>query len=150
MINWIKTERDQDMDNGLLTKKILSYIENCLAQGLTPENMPADLHYSKFYLARVFRQDTGLTLYRYIRGRRLDEGAKKLAWTDRPIVEIALEAGYGSQQAFTQAFRPVYGCTPQEYRRRGIFIPMQRPVRIQSHDQQTPVSSAVRGGELAA
>ena len=49
------------MDNGVLTKKILSYIENSPDKRLTLETMAEDLHYSKFYLARVFRQDTGLT-----------------------------------------------------------------------------------------
>ena len=95
------------MDNGVLTKKILSYIENSLDKRLTLETMAEDLHYSKFDLARVFRQDTGLTLYRYIRGRRLDKAAEKLVTTGRPIVEIALEAGYGSQQAFRSEERRV-------------------------------------------
>ncbi len=136
------------MDNGVLTKKILSYIENSPDKRLTLETMAEDLHYSKFYLARVFRQDTGLTLYRYIRGRRLDKAAEKLVTTGRPIVEIALEAGYGSQQAFTSAFRPAYQCTPQEYRKRGIFIPRQSGPEIQMCGPRTFV--VARGGELAA
>ena len=108
-----------------LTKRILQYIEDNLDKDLSLEKIAEELNYSRFYTARKFKEQTGMTLYKYIQSRRLDEAARKLAETDQPIVEVAMEAGYGSQQAFTQAFRCVYACTPQEYRRTGIFIPRQ-------------------------
>lgn len=108
-----------------ITRKILSYIEKNLAKELTLEKIAKEFNYSRFYLARTFKADTGCTLHKYIRGRRLDEAAAKLAKTGEPIVEIAYEAGYSSQQAFTQAFHNEYFCTPQEYRRIGVFIPKQ-------------------------
>lgn len=111
------------MEDISITKRILLYIEDNMDLKLSLEKIAEDLNYSKFYIARTFKNNTGMTLYKYIRGRRLDEAARKLAETNQPIVEVAFEAGYSSQQAFTQAFRCVYAHTPQEYRRRGIFIP---------------------------
>ena len=102
-----------------VTQSILSYVEKHLDSELSLEKIAKELNYSRFYIARVFKEDTGLTLYRYIRGRRLKESASKLAETKQPVVEIALAAGYSSQQAFTQAFHREYGCTPQAYRRSG-------------------------------
>ena len=129
-------------------KRILLYIEGNLDKELSLEKIAKEFSYSKFYIARTFKEDTGVTLYKYIQGRRLDEAARKLAETDRPIVEIAFEAGYGSQQAFTQAFRCIYACTPQEYRRAGIFIPKQG--RIYMGIKSTIVSSGLTGGRIAA
>lgn len=106
-----------------ITKNVLLYIEKNLSQDLSLGKIARELSYSKFYMARVFKSDTGVTLYKYIQGRRLDESARKLAETDQPIAEIAFEAGYGSQQAFTQAFRCAFACTPREYRRIGRFTP---------------------------
>ncbi len=107
-------------DKGI-TESVLLYIEKNSDQELTLEKIAGALNYSKYYLARTFKNQTGMTLHKYIQGRRLREAAGKLEETAQPIVEIALEAGYGSQQAFTQAFRRAYGYTPQEYRRRNRF-----------------------------
>ncbi len=119
------------MEGMSITKKILFYIEAHLDKELTLEKLAEELKYSKFYLARTFKENTGTTLYKYIQGRRMDEAARKLAETEKPIVEIAFEAGYGSQQAFTKSFRDVYICTPQEYRKTGVFHP--RHSRIYMH-----------------
>ena len=110
------------MSSRSVTNKIVSYIESHPDQNLTLEKLAEELHYSRFYLARVFKADTGMTVRRYIRSRRLESAAAKLAETEQPVVEIALEAGYGSQQSFARAFRREYGCTPQEYRRTGVFL----------------------------
>ena len=108
-----------------ISRKIVSYIEENLDKDLTLEKIAEALNYSKFYMVWVFKDNTGITPYQYIRGRRLDKAAEKLVGTKQQVVEIALEAGYGSQQSFTRVFRCEYGCTPQEYRRVGVFIPKQ-------------------------
>lgn len=104
-----------------VTGKILSYIDAHPDQDLTLERLAEELHYSKFYMARTFKADTGMTLCKYIQGRRLETAARELAETKHPVVEIALEVGYGSQQAFARAFRREYGCTPRTYRKAGVF-----------------------------
>lgn len=111
------------MNNITVTKRVLLYVERNLDQDLTLEKIAKEFNYSKFYLARIFKADTGCTLYKYIRGRRLDKAARRLVETETPIVEIAHEAGYDSQQAFTQAFHNEYLYTPQEYRRMGVYAP---------------------------
>ncbi len=133
-----------------LTERIIRYIEDNLDKDLSLEKIAEELNYSRFYTARTFKEHTGMTLYKYIQGRRLDEAARKLAETDQPIVEVALEAGYGSQQAFTQAFRCAYACTPQEYRRRGSFMPGQGRIDGSMKMQHTIGSFTLRGGRAAA
>lgn len=114
-----------------LITQIFSYIDQNLDQKLTLEKIAKALHYSKFYLARTFKKHTGMTIGSYIQDRRLEEAAAKLEETEKPIVEIALEAGYGSQQAFTTGFRRRYLCTPQEYRKKHVETRMGgRTVRI--------------------
>lgn len=107
------------MGKASVTEEVISYIEKHLEQELSLEEIAGALHYSRYYVARAFKENTGMTLHRYIQDRRLKEAAGKLAQTGEPILEVAFSAGYGSQQAFTQAFRRAYQCTPQEYRRMG-------------------------------
>lgn len=133
-----------------MTKNILSYVEKHLDSELSLEKIAKELNYSKFYIARVFKEDTGLTLYQYIRSRRLNESARKLVETKRPVIEIAFLAGYGSQQAFTQAFHREYGCTPQEYRRNGIFLPKQNEIKMYESGKFRLRITYPAGGVMAA
>lgn len=113
------------MGKASVTEEVILFIEDHLEQELSLEEIAGALNYSKYYVARAFKENTGMTLHKYIQGRRLSEAARKLAQSRQPIIEVAFNAGYGSQQAFTQAFRQEYQCTPQEYRRMGIFVPRQ-------------------------
>lgn len=116
-------------DNSVL-KKTITYIEEHLYEDLTLDKLAGELHYSKFYMARAFAKDMDCTVYQYIKRRRLTEAARKLVQTDQPIVEIALEARYNSQQAFTLAFKQLYACPPHVYREKGIFTPKQSQIEM--------------------
>jgi len=131
------------MSESNIVKRITDYIESHLEDDLPLDKIAEELHYSKYYLARVFSEKTGCTIYKYIQGRRLTLAAQKLVETKKSIVEIAHEAHYGSQQAFTLAFEQLYYCTPQMYRKRGIFYPLQSVKR-----GHTPVNR-IWGGAAA-
>lgn len=113
------------MDGIVITKKILLYIEKNLDKKLTLDKIAEEFNYSKFYIEKIFKKYTGVTLYKYIRKKRLNEAARKLVQTKQSVIEIAFEAGYNSQQSFTQAFSYEYKCSPQRYRKIGVFVPKQ-------------------------
>ena len=138
------------MSGIVMTKRMLSYIEENLEEDLTLESLAEYMNYSKFYMERVFKENTGVTLCKYIQGRRLEAAARKLAETKQPVVEIAFEAGYGSQQAFTRAFRYEYRCTPQEYRRIGIFVPKHERIFMCMGRRSSKLLFGYRGGRAAA
>lgn len=107
------------MDEKTIVEKIVDYIENHLEEDLSLDEIARQLNYSKFYMARTFSRETGTTIYKYIQRRRLTLSAQKLVETEKPIVEIAYEAQYNSQQAFTLAFHQLYLCSPLVYRKNG-------------------------------
>jgi len=108
------------------------------------------LNYSKFYIARIFTEETKCTVYKYIQGRRLTLAAQKLVETEQPIVEIAYEAHYDSQQAFTLAFKQLYECTPHIYRKNGMFYPKQSRIYMMSSFDGCSFIYYLAGGRLAA
>ncbi|MFR3728956.1 helix-turn-helix domain-containing protein [Lacrimispora sp.] len=106
-----------------VVKDIIGYVEERLSleEGLNLEAIANYAGYSRFHLNRIFSEVTGCTLYRYVKERRLTEAAKRLIKQEESsIAEIAQEASYQSQQAFTYAFKKAYGCTPKTYREEGI------------------------------
>lgn len=137
------------MSDEHVMKKLVSYIDEHLDENLSLDRIAEALNYSKFYISRAFAQETGCTIYKYIQGRRLTLAAEKLVNTSEPIIEIAYEAQYNSQQAFTLAFGRLYQCTPQVYRKNGVFSPKQEKITLCT--RQYLSGSAYRmGGEMAA
>jgi AraC family transcriptional regulator len=74
---------------------------------------------SRAHLAHAFGAATGRPVMTYVRGRRLSRAAVALAEGARDILAVALDAGYGSHEAFTRAFRDQFGRTPEDVRARG-------------------------------
>lgn len=146
------------MNHDSLTEKIIEYIEVNLESDLSLDRIAKAFSYSKYYIARVFAEKTDSTIYQYIKKRRLTVAAGKLVDTDEPIIEIACEAHYDSQQAFTFAFRQLYQCTPQVYRKNGIFYPAQTKLcvknsvkhGIKSKLSYRSYSGFTSGGKMAA
>ncbi len=136
------------MSQKSVAKLAAAYIEAHLFEELEIETIAKELNYSRFYIARAFREYTGKTIYKYIQNRRLTEAARLLVETDLPIVEIAYEINYHSQQAFTQAFHRVYLCTPQVYRKKRLFYPIQQ--RLMKSQMEKGRWEMRKKGELAA
>ncbi|HEX3039384.1 MAG TPA: AraC family transcriptional regulator [Caproiciproducens sp.] len=113
------------MENAALIQKITDYIENHLSEELDLDRVADIAGYSKFHLNRIFSEITGCTIHRYIQRRRLTESARQLIFTEKSIVEIAFAAGYESQQSYSLAFRNLYCNSPQEFRKKREFRPVQ-------------------------
>lgn len=100
--------------------KALWYIEAHFGEAVSLDDMAAAAGLSRFHLSRTFAGLIGLSPSAYLRGRRLTEAARRLAGGAPDILDVALEAGYGSHEAFTRAFRDQFGLTPDEARRRPL------------------------------
>ena len=137
------------MSQESVVRLVVAYIEAHLFEEMEIEKIAKELNYSKFYIARAFRAYTGGTIYKYIQGRRLTEAARMLVETNMPIVDIAYEICYQSQQAFTQAFHQVYLCTPQVYRKNQRFYPKQTKLMISKRNNFL-WNNTIWKGEMAA
>jgi len=70
---------------------------------------------TRYDLARQFRLMFGTSPYRYLLMRRLDL-ARGLIHQQRPLVEVAGDAGFADQAHFTRVFKSAFGLTPARYR----------------------------------
>ena len=99
--------------------KALWFIESHFAEDLTLDDVAGAAGVSRYHASRVFALATGWSILRYVRARRLTEAARILAAGAPDILAVALDAGYGSHEAFTRAFRDQFGLTPEALRARG-------------------------------
>jgi AraC family transcriptional regulator len=91
-------------------------VESDAARPLELKEMAAVAGMSKYHFLRVFRRLTGLTPHRYLVSARLRRAALALASSRRPVIAIALDAGFGDLSTFNKTFRTAFGLTPTQYR----------------------------------
>ena len=82
----------------------------------TLQSLARDVGVHPVHFAAVFRRSYGCSVGEYLRRRRLDHARRRLAETNLPLAEIAMEAGYADQSHMTRAFRRFVGMTPARYR----------------------------------
>ena len=97
----------------------IDFIETYLEEDITLATVAREAGLSQWHYQRIFKALTKETLKNYIRLRRLANAMEKLLETRLGILDIAILAGYGSQEAFTRAFKEHYALTPNEFRQRG-------------------------------
>lgn len=112
--------------------KTIWMIESRFGVPLTLEEMAVHAGVSRYHLSRIFPEATGYSISAYLRGRRLSEAAKALAGGAPNVLGVALDAGYGSHEAFTRAFRALMGLTPDAVRRRRSIagLPLVQPLPV--------------------
>ena len=92
-------------------------IKNYNDEDLTLCSLPHKLGYSEFYTTRKFREISGVQFRDYLRYRKLAFALKEVRDSKKSLLEIALNYGFSSHEAFTRAFKEIYGVTPSEYRK---------------------------------
>ena len=115
-------------------QKALWFIESHLADALALDEIADVAGVSRFHLVRAFAAATGSPVMRYVRARRLSEAARALAAGAPDILQLALDADYGSHEAFTRAFRDHFGVTPEAVRASKCLdqLKLQEPILMDS------------------
>lgn len=113
----------------LIVDEIDSCIKSCSDEAITLHRLAQKLGYSEFYISRKFREISGMQLRDYLRYRKLAFALKEIRDTDSGILDIALNYGFSSHEAFTRAFKSAYGITPSEYRRNPVPVVLRTALR---------------------
>lgn len=115
-------------------QKALWYIESHLGEPLTLDEIATVAGVSRFHMVRSFAAATGFSVMRYVQARRLTEAARELACGAPDILKLALDADYGSHEAFTRAFRDHFGMTPEAVRAATCLdhLKLQEPILMDS------------------
>lgn len=134
-----------------VTNKALFVIERNLDRDLTLDQIAKRCDVSRFHLAHAFGESTGHSVLAYLRGRRLTEAARALVTGSNNILDLALNSGYASHEAFSRAFKAQFGNTPEEVRKSGSIeaLKLVDPIRhMESKAMKLKQPSVEKAGEL--
>lgn len=111
---------------------IVDKIDECIKhrdnEALTLRFLSRRLGYSEFYTTRKFREISGMQFRDYLRLRKLTFALKEVRESKRGILDIALDYGFSSNEAFSRAFKAAYGIVPSEYRKNPIPLVLRTKI----------------------
>lgn len=100
-----------------LSEKVLAYVSEHYCDGaISLESISGLFGLSPSYVTRVFKEQTGHTLMRYIDTMRMNKAKQLLKNTDVPLKEIIEQVGYVDPTNFIRKFKKSEGVTPIQYR----------------------------------
>lgn len=106
--------------------RVLAHIDAHLVEPLDLATLAGVANFSTYHFHRLFAAWMGETLGDYLRRRRLERGAAKLATQPAlSVLQVAVDVGFGSSQAFSRAFKTHFGVPPGGWRdaRRALSNP---------------------------
>ncbi|SCC29437.1 helix-turn-helix transcriptional regulator [Bacillus mycoides] len=93
---------------------MIDWIEGKLKSEFSLDELSHYMGYSSYYCSFKFHQVTGISIKRYILLRRLYLSTEDLK-KDRKIIDIAFDYEYSSQEAYSRAFKNIFGINPKEF-----------------------------------
>jgi AraC family transcriptional regulator len=135
-------------------ERVFSWLADHLDDTLDLTRLAEVACLSPYHFHRVYRSMQGETAADTVRRLRLHRAAVELITGELPIPRVARRAGYGSQEAFTRAFKAAYGVPPARYRT--SFVPPQTAFRQEdamntrtTYDATIKTTPALRVAALA-
>jgi AraC-like DNA-binding protein len=96
-------------------------------------DLAARMYLSRFHFDRIVSSVCGETPARFRRRVLLERAAYRLITSCRSVLEVAVEAGYSSHEAFTRAFRRAYGVSPTAWRASPRRVQLSTPNGVHFH-----------------
>jgi signal transduction histidine kinase/DNA-binding LacI/PurR family transcriptional regulator/AraC-like DNA-binding protein len=100
----------------MLVKQASAFIQQNYTRSFSLEELAETIGVSKSYLSRIFKADTGISLWDFLNRYRVQRAKELLLLTDESITAIAANVGYEDVGYFSRVFREIVGCSPRAFR----------------------------------
>jgi len=97
------------------SERIMSWIEKHYGEPFRLEELADELHMSKSYLSRLFRQETGSSITGYLTARRIQQACHLLQSTNKSVEVIGEQVGLTNASYFINLFKRIMGVSPHQY-----------------------------------
>lgn len=104
-------------DRKLDITNIKEYIDSHFTESISLESLSTRFFINRSYLARVFKEQYGVTITAYVNQQRVTKAKELLRFTDATVEAIAVDCGF-EPNYFARVFKKLEGMPPSEYRAR--------------------------------
>lgn len=102
-------------------QNIIDFIEDHYQEDLHLEQLEDRLHLNKYYLSKLFKEVTGVTIFDYVYHKRINQAKIHfLLDKDLTVTDVCYKVGFKHPSHFTRMFKSRVGCTPEHYRKQTV------------------------------
>jgi len=117
-LNPLQDKSESASDKETIVQQIISFIEENYATDIHLDQMEAQLHFSKSYLSKLFKEITGFTIFDYVYRRRINQARNLFLLNPRrSVTETCMETGFKHLAHFSRLFKLHAGITPEMYKK---------------------------------
>jgi len=102
---------------------VMDYLDQHLAEEITIDHVAGKFHFNRYYLMKMFKKVTGLTIIEYVNQKKITASFKDLICTDDKVLKLALKHGFNSLEYYSETFYKVVGISPSQFRKSMTFNP---------------------------
>jgi transcriptional regulator GlxA family with amidase domain len=123
--DWLRETLERTMDairdhrrfpNAVLLSRALAHMREHLDEPLDRDSVARAAGLSGSHFSHMMRERTGRTFTDLMAQIRVDRAKELLRRTDKSLVQIAMECGFGDQSYFSRVFKRYAGASPNAYR----------------------------------
>lgn len=108
---------DEDNFNKNLINEIILYLKSRISKKLSLNEICERFSYSKSFLCKAFKIQTGDTIIAYFNKLKVEEAKKLLKETKQSITSISYSLGFQEVKYFDYTFKKYVGVSPASYRK---------------------------------
>lgn len=112
LINRVGKFSNYDMNDDQV-ERVISYINTHYTEDIDLEILEKKFFTSRYYLCKIFRKATGLTIHDYIRRKRLSR-VRELRQSGKSISDAAMLSGFSDYSSFYRTYKKIMGHSPKE------------------------------------
>ncbi len=101
----------------MVVTKVIDYIDSNIEEDFSMDDIAGTLYFNRYYLMKLFKKETGLTITQYRNYRRIKSSMEDLLHTEDKILKIALNHGFHSLEYYSETFYQVVGMSPLQFRK---------------------------------
>lgn len=95
---------------------VKEYLDSHYAERIVLDDLSTQFFIDKYYLAKTFKNQFGLSITTYLQNIRITKAKQLLRFSDKTIETIGYEVGLGAPAYFSRVFKNVEGVSPKTYR----------------------------------
>jgi AraC-like DNA-binding protein len=102
----------------VLVQQMICWLELHYTEDLHMGELERQMHFSKSYLAKLFKEVTGVTIFEYLYRKRINEARIRFMMdTSARVTDVCYELGFKHIAHFSRMFKEQVGHSPEKYRR---------------------------------
>lgn len=114
----LKERGEYSSDKEKSVQRIISFLEQSYIEDLHMEQLEEQLHLSKSYISKLFKEVTGVTIFNYVYRRRINEAKMMfLLQSELSVTEVCFRLGFKHLAHFSRLFKQYVGISPEQFKK---------------------------------